>query len=584
MGGFFADPEAPSADGTRVAPHYALEVEAPEPIARQIREFTLLGRWRRRPDFDRSQLPLFVRRAPAEVRELLAAEGWFAPAVAVETFEGGVRIRVETGPRTLVDEVDLRLGGPVADGGHEPLLERARREWPLPAGSAFRSPDWERAKRGVLQSLQDGGFLRARVVDSDAIVDAERHRASVAVEVDSGPRLRFGETEVGGLQRYPEVVVQGLRPFEPGEPYEARGIVEFQRRLNGAGWFTTANVRPDTAALERDPDLEAVPVRVDVVERETKRWTLGGGYDTDRGFSVLTAWDHRDVAGLGIQSFNGVELDLQRQLAYSTWETPQGLDGGRWQAGVRAEHRDVRNDIVDAASVFGSRLRRRDDIETAVSLQWQGERQSIVFAPGDERRFDARALVLGWTWTQRRLDSPIFPTRGWVASVQLSGASEAIASERSFGRAYGYGFATMPLATERRGEFGRLVVRGEIGGVAAGGRDGIPSANLFRTGGTRSVRGYGAQAIGVPIGEAVVAGRYLLVGSLEYQHLITREIALAAFVDRGGASDERRALRPVSGWGAGVRLRTPVGPLHFDVARGEAAGGWRVHFSIGVVF
>jgi hypothetical protein len=54
-----------------------------------------------------------------------------------------------------------------------------------------------------------------------------------------------------------------------------------------------------------------------------------------------------------------IELDLERQLVYSTWETPQGADGRRWQYGARAEHRDIQNDLTDAVSVFGSRNRRR---------------------------------------------------------------------------------------------------------------------------------------------------------------------------------------------------------------------------------
>jgi translocation and assembly module TamA len=586
VGRFFGDGEdARSADGTRVAPHYALEVEAPEPVARQIRDFTLLGRWRRRPDYDPSQLPLFVRRAPQEVRELLAAEGWFRPEVAVDTIEGGVRVRVEPGERTRVERAALRFAGPIEAAEHEPLRERALRDWPLQAGAPFRSPEWERAKAAALQAVRDGGFLRARVVDSDAIVDPETHRAWLEVEIDSGEPLRFGEVEVGGLQRYPEAIVQGLRPFSPGDPYEARRIVEFQQRLNGAGWFSTANVRADTAALEADASLAAVPVRVDVVERPAKRLTLGGGYDTDRGFSVLAGWDHRNVGGIGLQTFNGIELDRVRQLAFSTWETPQDDDeGGRWQAGARVEHRDIVNDVVAATSLFGSRLRRRGDIETAVSLQWQTERQRIRFAPGDDRVFDNRAIVLGWTWTRRKLDSPIFPTRGHVTSVQLSGASQALGSERSFARAYGFGLALLPLPAGERGEFGRLVLRGEIGTVLADSREGIPSANLFRTGGTRSVRGYASQGLGVPFGEAIVAGRYLVVGSVEYQHDVTRDLAAAVFYDRGAASDDRGALRPASGVGIGARVRTPVGPLNFDVARGLAVDEWRVHFSIGVVF
>jgi len=571
-------------DGTRVAPRYALEVEAPEPVARQIREFTLLGRWRHRPDYEPSQFPLFVRRAPEEVRELLAAEGWFAPEVTVVPIPGGARIVVVSGPRTTVNRVELSLDGPVTAPEHGALRDRVGRLWELPEGSFFRSADWERAKRDLLGTLRDGGFLRARIDDSEAIVDLERTAASLRVGVASGPRLGYGDLEIGGLQRYPDSVIRGLSPFSRGDPYDAVDIVEFQTRLNGGGWFTTVNVRPDLQALERDPTLEQVPIRIDVVERQAKRWSLGGGYDTDRGFNVLAGWEHRNVFGTGIQTFNGIELDLERQLAYSTWDAPQDLDGWRWQFGARVEHRDVQNDLTDSGSVFGSRNRRRDDIETATSLQYQIERQNIVFAPGDERTYDNQAVVLGYSWTQRKLDSPINPTKGYITTVQVSGASDALGSERSFTRGYAFGYGIVPFPGLDGGEIGRLVVRGELGLVFAGGREGIPSTNLFRTGGTKSIRGYSSQSLGVKIGEATVGGRFLAVASVEYQHPIDRDISLAAFYDWGNAADTRDEFRGVAGMGVGVRYRSPVGPLNLDVAYGEETGEFRVHFSIGVVF
>ena len=42
-----------------------------------------------------------------------------------------------------------------------------------------------------------------------------------------------------------------------------------------------------------------------------------------------------------------------------------------------------------------------------------------MFAPGEEQTYDNRAAVLGWSWTQRRLDSPIFPSKGYIVSVQF---------------------------------------------------------------------------------------------------------------------------------------------------------------------
>lgn len=584
IGRFFGEPVDDDPSDGRVSPHYALDVEAPEPVARQIREYTLLGRWRERPDYDPSQRPLLVRRAPGEIEELMAAEGWFSPQVRIEERPDGVRIDVEPGPRTRVAGTALHLSGDVEAPEHAALRERLERAWPLPAGAPFRSEDWERAKRELLGGLRDGGFLRARIEDSEALVQRDDAQARLRVDVASGPRLRFGDIQVGGLGRYPESVVEGLAPFRQGDAYDANQVLRFQTLLNGSGWFTTANVRPDTAALARDESLEEVPIRIDVVERQAKRWVLGGGYDTDRGVSLLANWEHRNVGGLGVQTFNGFEVDFERQVLWSTWNTPQDASGWRWQFGGRAEHRDIQNDLVDAASLFVSRNRRSGDVESAVSLQAQAERQSVVFGPGDERLYQNAALVLGYTWTRRKLDSPLFPTRGYIVSGQLSGASDALGSQTSFVRAYGLGYALLPLARPGGEDFGRIALRAEVGDVRASRREGIPSANLFRTGGARSIRGYASQGLGVPLGEAIVGGRALFASSVEYQHLLNRDIALAAFYDYGNAADAWRDLKPVAGAGVGVRWRTPVGPLNLDVAYGEAVREWRLHFSIGVVY
>jgi translocation and assembly module TamA len=51
----------------------------------------------------------------------------------------------------------------------------------------------------------------------------------------------------------------------------------------------------------------------------------------------------------------------------------------------------------------------------------------------------------------------------------------------------------------------------------------------------------------------------------------------------GNAAERLGDLRPVVGWGAGVRWRSPIGPLRLDLARGQDLGQWRLHFSVGIV-
>ena len=488
------------------------------------------------------------------------------------------------GPRTLVDSIKLNFSGEVAGPEFDDLRARLAREWLLSEGQAFRSPDWERAKREVLAALRDAGFLRARINDSEALVDVDRRTASLTVDIDSAAPLRFGEVVISGLERYPDVTVEGLKTFKRGDPYSMRQIIQLQTRLNGSGYFTTVNVRPDLAVLNRNPEMQEVPIRVDVVERQSKRIALGGGYDADAGLNVLAAFENRNVGGLGIQSLTGVALEVERQFAFSNWDWPQDLDGWRWQMGARLEHRNIQNELVDAASLVLARAHRVGDNEFTYSMQYQHEQQNVVYGVNDERNYINAATVFGWAWTRRSLDSPLAPNSGYIVTFQTSAASEAVGSTQSFGRVYSLGYWLIPLEDQRKRQFGRMVLRGELGLVAADSSQGIPSANLFRTGGSKSIRGYTNQSIGVTEGQATLGGRYLWTASTEYQHLISRDWAAAVFYDVGTATNSLDTLRPYVGYGVGARWRTPVGPLNIDLARGATLNQWRFYVTIGVVF
>jgi translocation and assembly module TamA len=129
-----------------------------------------------------------------------------------------------------------------------------------------------------------------------------------------------------------------------------------------------------------------------------------------------------------------------------------------------------------------------------------------------------------------------------------------------------------------------LEFRAEAGAVIAPTRDGIPSALLFRTGGDTTVRGYEFDSLGVQQGDATVGGRYYALASIEAVHWFATTWGLAAFVDAGNAGDDAAGLRPVYGYGAGLRIRSPIGPFRFDVAYGQETQQVRVHLSVGLSF
>jgi translocation and assembly module TamA len=76
----------------------------------------------------------------------------------------------------------------------------------------------------------------------------------------------------------------------------------------------------------------------------------------------------------------------------------------------------------------------------------------------------------------------------------------------------------------------------------------------------------------------------MATGTIEYNHWITPTWGGAVFTDVGDAADSVRTLDLAVGYGAGIRWRSPVGPLALDLARGQRDGKLRLHFSIAVAF
>ncbi|MNV58430.1 Translocation and assembly module TamA precursor [compost metagenome] len=136
----------------------------------------------------------------------------------------------------------------------------------------------------------------------------------------------------------------------------------------------------------------------------------------------------------------------------------------------------------------------------------------------------------------------------------------------------------------------RVALRADAGAVLA--REGaqIPVTQLFLTGGDTTVRGYGYRSIGARTSnDLVYGGHYLAVGSVEWQRPIVYNGAMTdwestLFIDAGAVADKVGDLAPRVGVGAGVRWRSPVGPLQADLAYGVKTKEVRVHLRLGFSF
>jgi translocation and assembly module TamA len=560
------------------APQWRVELDAPQDVRPLLEEHLDLYRFRDRPGIDAEMLQRLISRVDADARALLATAGYFQPHVAV-TAEHRVTgigtvisIKVATGPAARVTRSNIRIIGAIADSPADAdRIARIERRWRLPAGSPFRQANWDEAKDALLREFVFDGYPAARIAASTAEVDPETAAVSINLTVDSGPLFHFGATEIDGLQRYPRRLVENLQRFRSGERYSYDAVLAYQAELQASGFFKSASV-----SVDADPaQAAAALVRVQVVEYPEKKIELGAGYSTDTGPRGEASFTHYNALQPGWQGTTRLRLASREQIFNGELALTPEPGGWRNRFGAETARSDIENLVTRRFGLTAQRTWRSPQQDHDWALKLQGEEQAVTGGPVD----NLQALSLNYSWTRRRVDDAVRPRRGYLLNLQLGGASASLLSTRSFLRSYGRGLYIVPL-----GRSDRLHLRSELGAVWADSSEGIPSEFLFRTGGDQSVRGYDYQSLGVARGTAIVGGRFLAVGTVEYQHDFTPQWGGALFVDAGDAADTPSALRPVYGYGAGVRWITPAGALNFDIARARETGKVRLHFTLGARF
>ncbi len=572
---------------------YAVTVEAPAPLGKLLEDNLDLLRFRGNARIDKEQLQQLVRSAPEQVRTLVATAGFYTPQVSARLDSGGatptVVVTVEPGEPVLVASVDIELQGFAAPSAAGAAFDAnaLTAGWSLKQGQVFRQADWELAKRNLLREVVQTRYPRAQLSESLATIDPETHRAALRLVLESGPEMRFGALQIEGLKRYPPAIVTQLNQIKPGDYYSEAALQAYQSRLQDSGYFSTVEVSVDLSnALERQiaaaerptpvkppPAANTLPLLVRVTENKVKNVSTGLGYSTNTGNRAQLSYDDLSVFGLKFKS--ALTLETLRQAAHGDFYFPTTAKGYNDSVGASYERADIEGETTKVSKVAAKRAWGTPLIERSVTLEFLSELQLVAAVAPNH----SKSLPLTYAITMRHLDSLLFPTRGYVFNAQLGAAPLPILTDEAFLRASTRFVYYYPLGTSSM-----LILRGEAGVLASKEKAGVPDVYMFRAGGDQSVRGYAYQELGVHEGTAIIGGRYMATASTEYQYWFTPIWGAAVFYDAGNAADTVKDLYPKSGYGAGARYKSAVGPINVDVAYGHAVQKYRLHFSLGFTF
>lgn len=577
-------------------------------------------------DQDGGEINRLRRRARDATLAALATQGYFTPVVTLEAGKavGGETwdITIQPGKRATVSSVDLQFTGRVTRPEYADRIAQLRKDWSLAVGQPFINSEWNRAKSSLLDEISSRDFMLAHMTASDAAVYTDTAEVHLSVTINSGPLVRMGPLQTQGFKRVPDSLARRYVRYDEGDPYRQDKLDGWQQDLQSTAFFRGAFVTlsSDTSANGAspepqsggasgptelpaatpsgdpevaggagaapvpavDPDGEVtLPVDVRVVEGPARRLSTSIGVDSDVGVRGEVMYQQNVVFGLPVTMETGLSVDREQQRAFMDFHLPPDEKGQKDSFGVLASHSDTQGLDVRRVALGATRFRERrgaGDSRVEYENRWGAllAYDKIKIDGGDE--YDLPTAMLTSEWLRRDVDSKYNPREGNLIAVG-GGAGVVLDTGKPFFRARLRGQKWWPI-----GERDVLMLRGEVGRVWSDSKTRVPDDFGFRTGGARTIRGYRYQSIGLQKDDAVVGAPTLAVASIEYDHYFDDRWGMGVFVDAGDAAESFGEMEMHVGYGAGLRVRTPAGPIFLDVAYGQKERDLRLHFSLGIAF
>lgn len=499
-----------------------------------------------------ARIRLAAERAETEIRRALEPFGHYRVKVSGDVVRRDhnwyAHYRVDPGPPIKLAEVDVSLSG---EAIHEPELREAVAQFPLRPGDVLDHSLYESGKQAIQGLAAELGFFDAQLVKHEIQIDLKAYRARIELRLDGGRRYTFGAVRFSDTPLDSDLLRRFVR-FAPGDPYRASLLFALQKNLLNSGFFSQVDIVPQP---EKALD-QAAPIRVDLGMAPQNRFDLGGGFGTDTGPRLSLGYRNRFLNRYGHSFQANARLSFIWNELNAMYTIPLAdpvVDQLAFTAktGIEDTLAGISRMIVGGIRHATTRWKLRE----VLGLDFHQENFRVAGATQS-----AFLLIPNVNYTYRQADEDINPTEGLRFDANLAGAWEGLASAVSFARLRLIGRGLHSFNPDNQ-----VVLRGQLAELITNDFDRLPISQRLYAGGPQTVRGYRYNEIAPRNAQgSLIGGRHLAVGSLEYRRTVYGDWAMAMFSDLAHVYNS--GPEPVYvGVGAGVRWRSPVGPIRLDV-------------------
>jgi translocation and assembly module TamA len=562
-----------------------------EQLRTNVLAYLSFERYKKRTDLSGDVVERLHTRVEREVESALKPFGYYEPQVESEVADLGhgdwkVTVDINAGTPVLLDKILVKVDGA---GATDPLFQRITENPPLHQGDRLRHATYESLKSDLQRTAATYGYLDAKLVRNEMVVDPKNHTANIALELETGERYRFGKTSIEQTSVKDSLVRRYLR-YHEGDYFDLTQVLRTQFALDDAQYFTNLEVLPQDA----DHRTHTVPVDIHADKSRRHRYSFGAGYATDTGARGTLTWENRRVNSLGHRFSVTVEASqVERYLLQARYIIPIGdpaVENLTFQSTI--EQLQLA-DITTHTQSIGPAV-------TKVQGSWQYVAFANAISTTDDTQYGVanteRMIVPGVdiaSVPKGYLGEPIFQHPFFA---EIRGSDSRIGSDSNFVQLHIQAEHVFRLADKWH-----LLLRDELGVTAVQHFEQLPAIMRFFAGGDNSVRGFtydelspieavctrNAQGpIRTPAGQCVQqlgtvkdGGKDLITGTVEFIRDLPHNFGVATFFDYGNAFNHWGDPLEYAA-GVGFRLRLPVVTLGVDVAQPlSRSGSPRLHIN-----
>jgi outer membrane protein assembly complex protein YaeT len=525
-----------------------------------------------------------------------------------------VVIHIQEGPQTLTNKLSFT--------GNDSIPEQELRTLTsISEGQPFSDANVASDRDAILTEYLNRGFPGARFEASSDPASTNPPRMNVTYKITEGKRLFVNRVLLSGLDHTHPFVVQRELQVREGQPLSQRDMLETQRRLYDLGIFNRVNI----AVQNPDGDLTEKNLLLNV--EEAKRYTFnyglgfevstgtGQGANLPQGRTGISPRVSFDVTRLNFRGRNQT-LSLKTRFGRLQQRALISFDAPRWfgRENLKFALTGFYDSTRDVNTFTAERLEGSPQVEQtwsrATTLVYRFTYRRVKVDP-NSLKIDPNLIPLlsrpvrvgipSVTWIHDLRDDPVDAHHGSFTTFDAGVSDSIFGSEANFGR------ALLQNSTYRR-VLGKKYVLARLTriGIAepfSGANQNlnfIPLPERFFAGGGNSLRGFAFNQAGprdlqtgFPVG-----GESIFVNQIELRTpalpfpFVGDNLSAVLFHDMGNVFSSAKDMWPglikVSqdskhdcqnltanvpcdfnymshAVGTGLRYRTPIGPVRFDL-------------------